>query len=102
MRTFTTLFFLTLTPLLLIACSTLPMSFTTENIMKLHVGMSSKEILAMFGDPKNVDVSVCGKPPRQWTCTTWEYGEFPYDRASLTFSGEGTSMKLNNFNVERD
>jgi len=70
--------------------------------MKLHVGMSSKEILAMFGDPKNIDVSVCGKPPKQWTCTTWEYGQSPYDSASFTFAGDHDSLVLNDFNVDRD
>lgn len=102
MRTVATLFFLCLTSPLIVSCSTLPMSFTTENIMKLQQGMSSTEILTMFGEPKNVDVSVCGQPPRQWTCTTWEYGEFPYDRASFTFAGDHNSLKLNNFKVDRD
>ena len=70
--------------------------------MKVHQGMSSNEILKMFGEPKSVDVAVCGMPPNQWTCTTWEYGEFPYDRASFTFSGKHNSLQLNNFSVDRD
>ena len=34
--------------------STLPSTFTTENIMKVHQGMSSIEIQTLFGDPIKV------------------------------------------------
>lgn len=70
--------------------------------MKVKQGMKSDEILTLFGEPKNIDVSVCGRVPNQWTCTTWEYGEFPYDRASFTFNGEYDSLRLNNFEIDRD
>lgn len=102
MRLLTTLCFVSLISLSLSSCSTLPTTFTTEIIMKVHQGMSSNEILTLFGEPKNIDVSVCGRSPNQWTCTTWEYGKFPYDRASFTFSGKYDSLKLNNFKVDRD
>lgn len=94
--------------ILLSACanlstSALPSSFTTENIMKVHQGIPSGEILKMFGTPKSVSQSVCGANAGQsWTCTTWEYGEFPYDRASFTFSGDtADKLILNNFKVDR-
>lgn len=92
---------------LLVTCavsakSALPSSFTTENIMKVHQGMSSNEILKLFGEPKNISSSVCGKPPNQWNCTTWEYGKSPYGTASFTFSGEHGSYLLNNFRIDRD
>ena len=113
MRLLTTLYFVCVISLSLSSCATLPdtssspstsalpESFTTKNIMKVHQGMSSNEILTLFGEPKNISASICGMPPNQWTCTTWEYGEFPYDRASFTFSGEHDSLKLNNFKVDR-
>lgn len=82
--------------------SALPSSFTTKNIMKVHQGMSSNEILALFGEPKSISSSVCGRAPDQWTCTTWEYGDSPYDNASFTYSGEHGSYILNNFDVDRD
>ena len=76
--------------------------FTTENIMKVHQGMSSNKILEMFGAPKNVSQSVCGASAgKPWTCTTWEYGEIPYAWASFTFSGDSGSLILNNFDVHR-
>ncbi|MBU1215044.1 MAG: hypothetical protein KKF58_01350 [Gammaproteobacteria bacterium] len=85
-----------------VSTSALPSSFTTENIMKVHQGMSSGEILQLFGEPKSINSAVCGRAPNQWICTTWKYGEFPYDRASFTFSGEHGSYILNNFDVDRD
>ena len=102
MHKFMILLFLGFASVLLSSCSTLPTGFTTENLMKVHQGMSSNEILEMFGEPRNIDVSVCGKPPNQWTCTTWEYGDFSYERAYFTFSGEHEDLRLNNFNVDRD
>lgn len=83
-------------------CATLPTSFTVENVMRIHQGMDSEEILKEFGTPKSVRQAVCGtNTGKAWTCTTWEYGEFPYDRASFTFDSEGGSLVLNNFEVQR-
>jgi hypothetical protein len=75
--------------------------FTTENIMKVHQGMGSNEILEMFGAPKNVSQSVCGGAVgRPWNCTTWEYRGFLSDsRARFTFSGKSGSLILNDFDV---
>lgn len=85
---------------LLSACTTFP----TEKVMKVHQGMSSKEILEMFGKPKNVSQAVCGtQTGNPWTCTTWQYGEYGWgDRASFTFSGEPDNLILNNFSFDRD
>lgn len=92
-----------LCPFYLISCTTLPTSFTTENIMKTHPGMSSDEILTMYGEPKSVQNTICGSSTDYpWSCTIWEYGEFPYDRATFYFGGEYGSYILNNFNIERE
>jgi hypothetical protein len=83
-------------------CATLPKSFTTDNVMNVYQGMASDRILEMFGTPKNVSQAVCGASTgKPWTCTTWEYGEFPYDRASFTFASDTGSLILNNFEVHR-
>lgn len=87
---------------MLSSCADFSDGFEDENLIKIHQGMSSNEILALFGEPKNISAAVCGMPPKQWNCTTWEYGEFPYERASFTFSGAPDSLKLNNFNIDRD
>lgn len=105
MRAPTTLFFLSLISLSLSSCSavlTPPAAFTNENIMKVRQGMSSDEILTLFGKPQDISVDVCGKPPNQWNCTTWEYEGFFDERASFTFAGEYDSLILNNFSVDRD
>ena len=101
MYKYTLVFFYCASFLLLSACADLAnelvyeSKFTTANVMKLHPGMSSTEIVKMFGEPDTVRVATCGKPPNEWDCTTWEYA----DRASLTFAGNHDSLKLNNFNV---
>jgi hypothetical protein len=83
-------------------CATLPTSFTAENVMSIHQGMESAEILEVFGTPKSVRQAVCGASTgKAWSCTTWEYGEFPYDRASFTFDSDGSSLALNNFEIQR-
>ena len=107
MRTISIFSLLIVATLSLAACSTnlisaLPSSFTTKNIMKVHQGMSSDEILKLFGEPKSISSAVCGRAPNQWTCTTWKYGNSPYDNASFTFSGKHGSYALNNFDVDRD
>lgn len=77
--------------------------FTTENIMKIHQGISSEKVLEMFGAPKNISQAVCGASVgKPWTCTTWEYGEIPYEWATFTFAGNNGSLKLNNFDVHRN
>ena len=102
MKTFIASYLLCLASLSLSSCTTFPATtFTTENVMKVHQGMSSNEIFAMFGGPKNISVRVCGMPPNQWTCTTWDYDVFPDGDAEFTFAGEHTSLILNDFNVDR-
>ncbi len=107
MRIVSILFLFIVVTLSLTSCATyptsaLPSSFTTKNILKVHQGMSSDEILALFGEPKSIRSAICGRAPNQWRCTTWGYGDSPYDNASFTFSGEHGSYKLNDFDVDRD
>jgi hypothetical protein len=101
MRVITVLCFVSFVSLTLSSCSTLPETFSTENVMKIHQGMSSDEILSMFGKPNNIRVAVCGESPNNWNCTTWKYGELSGDNASFTFSGRYDSLKLNDFNVDK-
>jgi hypothetical protein len=111
MRTFTILSFLCFAVLLLSSCADFEnelsdspvtqINFTTEKIMKIHQGMDSKEILALFGEPKNISVNVCGSAPNQWNCTTWEYGKITDEWAIFTFSEKKNSLRLNNFNIDR-
>ena len=83
-------------------CVSLPETFTTKNVMKIHQGMNSDEIIKMFGHPKNIDISVCGKFPNQWNCTSWEYGDRVYDNAKFVFQNDEGKLVLNSFRVDRD
>ena len=80
-----------------------PMSrFTSENVLKIHQGIGSNKILEMFGAPKNVSQAVCGASVgKPWACTTWEYGDVPYEWASFTFAGRNGALILNSFDVHR-
>ncbi|MBI1302051.1 MAG: hypothetical protein GC137_10440 [Alphaproteobacteria bacterium] len=101
MRVFNVL--LCLVSFFLSSCSTLPASFSSENVMKIQQGMSSDEILEMFGEPKSVSVQTCGtSTPNPWSCTTWEYGQYGYHYASFTFAGNPGALLLNNYKVDRD
>ena len=102
MRIVTNLLVLGLISLTLASCSALPSEFTSENIMKVHQGMSSDEILTLFGEPKSIEVTTCGPFLGKWNCTIWSYGDYPYDHASFYFRGEHDSLILNNFDIDRD
>ena len=81
----------------------LPASFTADNVLKVRQGIASEEIEKMFGLPSSVRQAVCGSATGSpWTCTTWEYGEFPYGSASFTFASLDGSLVLNNYEVKRD
>lgn len=74
-------------------------NLNSENMLKIKIGMSSGEILKIFGPPRNISKQVCGALNR-WTCTTWEYGDIIEDWATFTFSGE-KKMILNDFQIKR-
>lgn len=51
-----------------------PTSFSRENIVKLRVGMTSEEVVKIFGLPLKTEADVCGETtPSPWTCITWWY-----------------------------
>lgn len=99
MRIFSIFFSLCL--ISLFSCANMPNKFTTENVMKVKQGMSSNEIIELFGEPQSVGASVCGMQPDQWTCTTWKYEEFPNTRGRFVFAGEADSLVLNNFSINK-
>ena len=97
-------------PLIMCSCETLsesssylPNTFTTENIMSVRQGMTSEKIAELFGAPKSINTSVCGAGVgEKWNCTTWKYGEFPYDEASFIFNVQSSgAMILNSFDIKR-
>lgn len=75
--------------------------FTQENIMRLRVGMSDKEIIEIFGLPTKTEAGTCGQSlKRPWKCITWQYGKYSFDSPRLTFqqTDDGTLL-LNNWEI---
>lgn len=70
--------------------------------MKIKQGMSSEEIIELFGEPQDISSMVCGTSEK-WNCTTWKYENFwSGESASFTFSGAPGNFKLNHFDIDRN
>lgn len=51
--------------------------FTPDNVLKLKVGMTSTEVIAIFGKPMKTSATTCGSATdNPWSCIIWIYGEF--------------------------
>ena len=85
----------------LTAC--LPPAFTTENILAVKAGMTSVEVMDMFGRPHSVSSTMCGVDVGEpWQCTTWEYGSFlEGSYASFTFAHKRSTLVPNHYNIDR-
>jgi hypothetical protein len=79
---------------LLLLSSCYASKFTIDNQMKLKVGMTSTEVIEIFGKPRKISAAVCGTGTGLWNCITWYYGE-----RSLTFSDRGGVLYLNNWDM---
>lgn len=88
--------------LLLSSCyatqSTSASKFTSDNAMKLRVGMTSTEIIEIFGKPMKTSAMTCGSAtPNPWSCIIWYYGEY---RPSFTFEqGKDGVLYLNSWSM---
>jgi len=73
--------------------------FTSQNIMKLKVGMSDKEVIEIFGYPQRTEAGTCGQGlGNPWTCITWYYGEYrPWLRFQQFSDG---SLTLNSWELK--
>ena len=82
--------------LLLSSCYT--SRFTSDNAMKLKVGMTSSEVVAIFGKPMKTSAMTCGSgTPNPWSCIIWHYGDFT---PMFTFQqGEDGVLYLNSWNM---
>jgi hypothetical protein len=61
--------------LLLSGCSA--SKFTSDNILKLKIGMTSTEVIEIFGKPIKTEANTCGAGVgKPWTCISWYYGEY--------------------------
>lgn len=83
--------------------SALPKAFFSDkNILSIKIGMSSDEVIKLFGNPTNVRTTTCGTKPDTWKCTWWEYGHRYDNNASFTFSGDHGNLLLNNYEIDRE
>ncbi|MBC74688.1 MAG: hypothetical protein CME64_01610 [Halobacteriovoraceae bacterium] len=91
--------------LLQVGCSTVGSQFsnglTNENILKIKSGMSSEEVVKMFGYPHGVRETTCGGNS-PWNCTIWSYeDEWTDKEATFFFTTEKGKKILNSFDVEK-
>ena len=54
--------------------------FTSDNVLKLRVGMTSNEVIEIFGKPIKTEATTCGSATgKPWGCIFWYYGDYvPY------------------------
>jgi len=72
--------------------------FSSENVMKLKVGMSDAEVVAIFGYPSRTSANTCGQGlGKPWTCIHWYYGKWT---PKLTFQqNTDGSLSLNGWDI---
>jgi hypothetical protein len=95
--------FLVLITLIIIAngCSTFSQAVNDKNIMKLKDGMSSDEIIKMFGSPHKVRDTTCGGNS-PWNCIIWQYeDEWSGKEATFYFRKENGKKVLNSYDIEK-
>ena len=85
--------------------------FTSDNVMRLKVGMTTDEVITLFRRPNRIERSTCGgkTPGGPWPCIVWEYDvEESSDgyvttrkTNTLTFNGNYDPPRLNDWTIER-
>jgi hypothetical protein len=81
---------------LLLLSSCYVSKFTSDNVMKLKVGMTSSEVVNIFGKPLKTSATTCGSSTsRPWSCIIWYYGNIT---PMFTFQqGEDGVLYLNSW-----
>lgn len=77
-------------------------NFTQENILKLRPGMSSEEVIAIFGMPIKTEAATCGQAfGKPWLCITWYYDrtDFLYAKRLTFHEGENQRLYLNSWQM---
>jgi hypothetical protein len=61
---------------LLLLSSCYASKFTSDNVMKLKIGMTSSEVINIFGKPLKTSATTCGaSTSNPWPCIVWFYGD---------------------------
>jgi len=83
---------------LLLLSSCYSTRFTSDNVMKLKVGMTSFEVLTIFGKPMKTSATTCGSSSNNpWSCIIWYYGD--YKPMFIFQQGENGVLYLNSWNM---
>ena len=71
--------------------------FSRENIVKLRVGMTSEEVVQIFGLPLKTEADVCGETTASpWTCITWWYNSKSLAQSTrMVFEVHNETLYLN-------
>lgn len=87
------------------------LTFTSSNVMKLKVGMTTNEVTTIFGAPDRMRSTTCGSRTTSgsWSCLVWEYDvEKSSDgfveetkTNTLTFNNEYSPPRLNHWDIKR-
>lgn len=86
-------------------------SFTGANVMGLKVGLTTDEVVSVFGKPTRIRSLTCGGATQrgEWSCLVWEYDvEESYDGSittmktnTFTFNSEFNPPRLNDWKIEK-
>jgi hypothetical protein len=83
---------------LLLLSSCYAAKFTPDNQLKLKPGMTSTEVMGIFGKPMKTSATTCGaSTSNPWPCIVWYYGDVT---PMLIFSQEKDGvLYLNGWNM---
>ena len=85
-------------------------AFTADRVLGLQTGMTTDQVISLFGRPDRTRVMTCGtKTDSPWQCLMWEYdmGQHPQGRYRhsnninrFTFYAELSPPRLNNWTID--
>lgn len=75
--------------------------FTADRVLGLSVGLTTDEVIALFGRPDRPQATTCGsKSGSPWQCLIWEYDFGSYKTNRLYFSMDFSPPRLNNWDID--
>ena len=84
--------------------------FTSDRVLGLRVGLTTDEVIALFGQPDRTEATTCGSQSGSpWQCLIWEWDlgpnkkgrhEYSSNINRLYFSMDLSPPRLNNWSVD--
>lgn len=85
-------------------------AFTADKVLGLKVGLTTDQVVSLFGNPDRTQGTTCGtQTPSPWQCLIWEYDLGPHPRGRfqhssninrMYFSAEENPPRLNSWNID--